>query len=156
MIVDFFKSERHERFIAEIEKCDWSAARFLVKLLREGTFYQTLGGWGHLFLLMDGENLVSFLTLTGQDAVCDESLTPWIGFVFTKPDYRGQRRAGELLSFAETCAVKMGHEKLFIATDHVGLYEKYGYEYLENRMDCWGDEVRVLCKIPAADGNCEV
>ena len=146
MIVDFFQSDQQELLIAEIEKCDWSAARFLVKLLREDTFYQTLGGWGHLLLLMDGENLVSFLTLTGQDAVRDELLTPWIGFVFTKPEYRGHRRAGELLSFAEACAAKMGYMKLYIATDHVGLYEKYGYEYFENRIDCWGDEARILQK----------
>ena len=33
---------------------------------------------------------------------------------------------------------------VYIATDHVGLYEKYGYTYLENRIDCRGSDQRVL------------
>ena len=105
-----------------------------------------LGGWGEIFLLMDGENLVSFLTLSGQDAVRDEALSPWIGFVFTVPEYRGHRYAGQVLSHAESCAAARGYSRIYIGTDHVGLYEKYGYTYLENRIDCWGDDMRVLYK----------
>ena len=44
------------------------------------------------------------------------------------------------------CAAKMGYKKIYIGTDHVGLYEKYGYTYQENRIDCWGGDMRVLCK----------
>ena len=145
-IINYFESSKQTDLIKSIAACDWGAAKFLADLLQKGTFHETLGGWGHLFLLMDGENLVSFLTLTGQDAVRDEALTPWIGFVFTVPSYRGHRYAGLLLNHAQICAAKLGYPKLYIATDHVGLYEKYGYNYLENRVDCWGDDVRVLYK----------
>lgn len=145
-IIDYFVSDQQDLLRAEIAKCDWSAARFLVKLLREGSFFQTLGGWGHLFLLMDSNELVSFATLTGQDAVQDEALMPWIGFVYTKEEYRGHRYAGKLLAHAESIAALMRYQKIYIGTDHIGLYEKYGYEYLENRVDCWGEDVRVLCK----------
>ena len=61
-------------------------------------------------------------------------LTPWIGFVFTEPVYRGHRYAGQLLTHAEKCAHKLGYSKIYICTDHVGLYEKYGYLYQENRI----------------------
>lgn len=145
-IINYFESENQPALMAKIAGCDWSAARFLTELLEKGTFNETLGGWGYLFILMDGENLVSFLTLTGQDAVRDEAITPWIGFVFTQPSYRGHRYAGRLLNHAESCAAKMGYAKVYIATDHAGLYEKYGYAYQENRIDCWGSDVRVLYK----------
>lgn len=145
-IINYFESEKQAELTAKISACDWSAAGFLTELLQKDTFNETLGGWGDLYLLMDGENLVSFATFTGQDAVRDESLYPWIGFVFTKPEYRGHRYAGLLLSHAEAKAAIMGHGRVYIATDHVGLYEKYGYEYLENRIDCWGDDMRVLYK----------
>lgn len=95
---------------------------------------------------MDGEDLVSFATFTGQDAVRDESLVPWIGFVFTVPSYRGHRYAGRVLAHIEAVAAARGYDKIYIGTDHVGLYEKYGYEYQENRMDCWGSDQRVLFK----------
>lgn len=145
-IYNYFELKNQPEFISKIAKCDWSAAKFLVELLEKETFYDTLGGWGHLFLLMDGEKLVSFATLTGQDAVRDEALTPWIGFVFTHPEYRGHHYAGQLLSHAEDCAAKQGYGKIYIATDYVGLYEKYGYTYQENRIDCWDDDMRVLYK----------
>ena len=143
-IISYFESGDRASLIAKIKACDWSAARFLAELLEKGTFHDTLGGWGELYLLMDGGDLVSFATFTGQDAVRDESLTPWIGFVYTVPAYRGRRRAGLLLEHARTQAAIRGYGRIYIGTDHVGLYEKYGYTYQENRVDCWGDEMRVL------------
>lgn len=145
-IINYFESEKQALLRRKIAENDWSAARFLVELLEKGTFNETLGGWGYLYLLMDGEELVSFATMTGQDAVRDEMLTPWIGFVFTRPEYRGHRYAGKLLAHAETCAARLGYGKMHIGTDHVGLYEKYGYTYQENRIDCWGGDMRVLVK----------
>ena len=145
-IINYFESSNQVALKEKIAECDWSAARFLVELLQKDTFYETLGGWGELYLLMDGENLVSFATFTGQDSIRDESLTPWIGFVYTSPAYRGHRYAGQVLSHAESVAVSRGYSKIHIATDHVGLYEKYGYTYQENRIDCWGSDQRVLYK----------
>ena len=145
-IINFFASDKQRSLITQIAACQWSAARFLVELLGKGTFHETLGGWGDLYLLMDGETLVSFATFTGQDAVRDESLTPWIGFVYTAPAYRGHRYAGHLLCHAEVVAANRGFERIYIATDHVGLYEKYGYAYQEKRVDCWGSDQQVLYK----------
>ena len=145
-IINYFESENKGILLEKIAACDWGAAKFLVELLEKGTFDEMLGGWGKLFLLMDGEQLVSFLTFTGLDAVRDERLTPWIGFVFTCPEYRGHRYAGRLIAHAENSAVNMGYDRVYIATDHVGLYEKYGYTYRENRVDIWGDDMRVLYK----------
>lgn len=145
-IINFFESDRQTELIGQIAACEWRAARFLVELLKKGTFHETLGGWGKLYLLMDGEILVSFATLSAQDSVRDESLTPWIGFVHTAPAYRGHRYAGQVLSHAESVAASRGYSKIYIATDHVGLYEKYGYSYQENRIDCWGSDQQVLYK----------
>lgn len=43
-IVSYFDCDNKEELIQKIAVCDWSAARFLVQLLKEGTFYETLGG----------------------------------------------------------------------------------------------------------------
>ena len=145
-IIAFFESEQQQHLTGLLRQCDWSAARFLVDLLEKGRFFDTLGGYGDIYMLMDGEKLVSFATLSGQDSVRDESLQPWSGFVFTVPEYRGHRYAGKVLAHIEAQAAKRGFPALYIATDHVGLYEKYGYQYRENRIDCWGSDQRVLCK----------
>ncbi len=145
-IIDYFASDRQPWLLEAIRQARWSAADFLAGLLEQGTFDETLGGWGTVYLLTEGEQVVSFLTLAGQDSVRDESLTPWAGFVYTFPHARGRRLAGKLLSHAEKMARERGYQRLYIATDYVGLYESYGYCYLEHRTDCWGDEMRVLYK----------
>lgn len=145
-IIHYFESDNKPALVEKLRSCDWSAARFLVELLEKGTFFDTLGGEGELLLLKDGENIVSFATLARQDSVRDESLYPWIGFVYTWPEYRGNRYAGQLIAHAEAMAARQGHKRVYIATDYVGLYEKYGYSYQENRIDCWGDDQRVLYK----------
>lgn len=145
-MLHYFEQENKDTLIEKIAQCDWSAARFLAELLQKDTFFEMLGGFGDVYLLMDGDRLVSFATLTGQDSVRDESLRPWIGFVYTAPEYRGHRYAGQVLAHAEAVAAAQGYPRVFIATDFVGLYEKYGYTYLENRIDYWGSDQRVLCK----------
>ena len=145
-IVSYFESENPAELAEKLVAVDWSAARFLVTLLREERFFTMLGGWGDIYLLMDGENIVSFATLTGQDSVRDESMVPWTGFVYTAPEYRGHRYAGRVLAHAEQVAAEKGYSRLYLSTDHVGLYEKYGYAFLENRLDYWGDDTRVMYK----------
>ena len=145
-ILNYFGQENQAALRDKIAACPWGAVRFLTDLLEKGTFYDMLGGWGDLYLLVDGEELVAFGTLTGQDAIRDESMTPWIGFVFVQPEYRGHRYSQLLLNHCEAEAAKLGYSKIYIGTDHIGLYEKYGYIYMENRLDYWDDDTRILFK----------
>lgn len=141
-ILNFSKVSDKNKWIAKIRECEWSAAKFLADLLEEEKFHELLGE-GCLLLMTDGENLVSFCTLTKKDCVDDESMFPWIGFVFTSPEYRGHRYSGELIAFACNEAKKQDYDKVYLATDHIGLYEKYGFTYMESRMDIYNEESRI-------------
>jgi len=151
-IVEYFESDASTRqmLLLELRRCDWSAGRFLVRLLEEETFDKTLGGEGKLFFLLDGNSILSFLTLTTQDCIVAQDMTPWIGFVFTFPEYRGRQHIGILLDHARKCAAQNGSPFVFLATDHVGLYEKYGFSYWGNRKDIHGEMSRIYYA-PAAD-----
>lgn len=144
-VINFYESNDQQALIEKIGEGDWRAAKFLAKLLREGTFQQAVGG-GTVYLLMDGENIVSFVTLTRQDCVADETLYPWLGFFYTFPQYRGHRYGGQLLAYAAEEVKKRGCKQVYLATDHVGLYEKYGFTYVENRMDIYGENSRIYVK----------
>lgn len=140
-IFDYFESKMPE-WIDKIRACDWSAAKFLADLLEQNRFHEILGN-GSLFIMADGERLVSFVTLTQRDCIKDNNLYPWIGFVFTSPEYRGNRYSGEFIGYACDKAKNQGFENAYIATDHIGLYEKYGFEYVESRTDIYGEESRI-------------
>ncbi len=143
-IFDFFSNEQ-QIWIDKIRACDWRAAKFLADLLEQNTFHKTLGN-GSLFIMVDGEKLVSFCTLTQRDCIKDDDMFPWVGFVFTSPEYRGKRYSGEIINTACKRAFLQGFDKVYLATDHVGLYEKYGFTYMENRIDIYDEESRIYCR----------
>ena len=145
-IIHYFQQKNKTPFLQALRQIDWSAARFLVSLLEEDRFFTMLGGQGELLLLMDGTELVSFCTMTGQDSVRDETLIPWIGFVYTCPQRRGHRYANLVLEQAQQIAKAQGYDKIYIATSEIGLYEKYGFQYQEDRIDYWGSLQQVLYK----------
>ena len=144
-IIDYFRDDRKDHWLEQIRHVEWRAARLLETLLAEGTFHDVLGR-GTLYLLTDGDALVSFATLAERDCIDDATLSPWIGFVHTAPAYRGQRCAGQLLDHAVRMAGEHGADRVYICTDHVGLYEKYGFTYLENRVSIYGEDSLVLLR----------
>ncbi len=116
-----------------------------VQITREAILDAAVGG-GTVYMMVDGENIASFVTLTRQDCVADETMYPWLGFFYTFPEYRGHRYGGKLLEYAAGEAKKQGYSQVYLATDPVGLYEKYGFTYLENRIDIYGEDSRIYVK----------
>lgn len=144
-IINYFDSSDPKHWLAEIKKSDWGAAPVLAEFLEDGMFFEKLGD-GVLLLLTDGDRLVSYLTFSYQDCVDDKSLYPWIGFVFTSPEYRGHRYAGRLIERCEELAREHNVKNIYVCTDHTGVYEKYGFHYRENRVDIYGDDSRIYVK----------
>lgn len=95
------------------------------------------------FLLTDNRQLLSFCTLAEEDDVRDTGLNPWIGFVYTFPQYRGHRYVGILLEFALVTAKSYGATQIYISTGETGLYEKYGYSFYQMMKDMHGEDSRV-------------
>lgn len=153
-IFSFYDDLRQSYWTERIKECNWGAALFLAELLENGRFHETLGE-GKLFIMADGDRLVSFATLTQKDCVDDDTLFPWIGFVFTSPEYRGHRYSGKIIDFICEEAKKQGFCKVYLATDHIGLYEKYGFSYTESRTDVYGEESRIYCKSLRCRENAE-
>ena len=143
-IFDYFSNEQLS-WIDKIRACDWRAAIFLADLLEQNKFHNVLGN-GSLFVMADGEKLVSFCTLTYRDCIKDDDLFPWVGFVFTAPEYRGKRYSSEVIEAACKRALRQGFDKVYLATDHMGLYEKYGFTYMESRTDIYNEESRIYYK----------
>ena len=141
-ILDLSNSKEQKQWISKIRECDWGAAKFLADLLEQDRFHEMTGD-GSLIIMTDEGKIVSFCTLTQKDCVDDNTLFPWIGFVFTSPEYRGNRYSGQLVEYACDKAKEQGFENVYIATDHIGLYEKYGFVYIESRVDLFNDMSRI-------------
>lgn len=51
--------------------------------------------------------------------------------------------ASLLIEAAKADAAKANFQKLYLATDHVGYYEKFGFSYIADAYHPWGDVSRV-------------
>lgn len=145
-VIEYFSCDRTEYWLKQMKKSDWAAGQYLCELLSEDKWKSMIGENSKVLLLTKGDELVSFCTYAEKDDIQPTELTPWVGFVYTFPEYRGHRYMGELLSEAERLAKAEGAPYIFISTGHVGLYEKYGYAFYKMMDDINGEPSRVYKK----------
>lgn len=145
-IIEYFSTDNKEYWLSKIKESDWGAGRFLYELLKKQKLKEYVGENTKVLMLVDGENLISFCTFAEKDDIQPTELTPWIGWVYTFPHYRGQRYVGKLLRYAEELAKTDGIHSIYISTNHNGLYEKYGYEFFKMMKDMHGEDSRVYVR----------
>lgn len=145
-VIDYYKCERPEHWLNQIKKSDWRAGQFLYELLSKNKFKNTFGEKSTALMLVNEDELISFCTYAEKDDIQPTMLTPWIGFVYTFPEYRGHRYAGKLFLEIEKLAKTEHIHEIFISTNHIGLYEKYGYEFYQIMNDMAGEPSRVYRK----------
>ncbi|MCR5147237.1 MAG: GNAT family N-acetyltransferase [Clostridia bacterium] len=83
-------------------------------------------------ILIDDDKLIGFISLFEND--CDEkpALKPWYATMYVKSVYRGNGYSRMLNEAIIAEAKKRGFKKLYLKSDLVNYYEKFGFVYLEN------------------------
>lgn len=89
--------------------------------------HETEYGW---YLCLEGERIVGGLGVIENDFHDRKDLSPNVCAVYTEPDCRGRGIAGTLLDFAVDDMRSKGISPLYLVTDHIGFYERYGWEFL--------------------------
>ena len=82
-------------------------------------------------ILLDNEELIGFISLFEND--CDEKkeLKPWYSTMYVKKEYRGKGYSKILNDAILKEARVRGFKKLYLKTDLINYYEKFGACYLE-------------------------
>ena len=143
VIIDYHDTVNPAFWLDQLGQCDWAAGLYLHQILKEDRFNEVCGEKARLLMLTDGMKLVSFCTYAERDDIPDTELTPWMGFVYTAPEYRGRRLLGRLIPEVKSLAREDGHNTLWISTGETGLYEKYGAEYDRTLKDRRGEDSRI-------------
>ena len=145
-VIEYFSCDRPEHWLGQIKKSDWGAGQFLYELLSENKLKGAVGENARVLMLTNGDELISFCTYAEKDDIQPTDLTPWIGFVYTFPEYRGHRYVGELFREIEKIARAENVHDIYISTNATGLYEKYGCEFYQMMNDMDGEPSRVYRK----------
>ena len=145
-VIEYYKSRNNEHWKNEINKGDWSAAKLLFSLLDQGKLKKLCGQSSEVYLLTDNDKLISFAVLAEQDEIDVPEFSPWIGFVYTFPAYRGNHYAGEIIN--HICGVLKADRivRVYVSTQEIGLYEKYGFTFLKTMINREGKPTRVYTK----------
>ena len=89
--------------------------------------HRTEYGW--YLCLCDGK-IVAGLGVIENDFHDRKDLTPNVCAVYTEEQYRSRGIAGELLNYVVSDCAAQGISPLYLVTDHIGFYERYGWEFL--------------------------
>lgn len=88
---------------------------------------ETEYGW---YLCLCGEKIVAGMGVIKNDFHDRKDLTPNVCAVYTEEDYRCKGIAGNLLNMVVADMRDKGISPVYLVTDHVGFYERYGWEFL--------------------------
>ena len=92
----------------------------------EASFAAVVPRW---YLCLDGDRIAAGLGVIENDFHERKDLTPNVCAVFTEPDYRNRGLAGRLLRHVCEDMAANGIDTLYLVTDHVGFYERYGWQF---------------------------
>lgn len=96
------------------------------------------------YVLVDAdEKIVGCSGLVANDFNSRQDLWPWLCAVHISEEERGQGLGEILIAHAVEETKRLGFDNLYLGTDHIGYYEKYGWTYLENCFGADGDPARI-------------
>lgn len=81
--------------------------------------------------------------LITNDFISRMDLYPWICAVYVDEKHRGNSYSKLLIDKAKKDAKAYGFQNLYLCTDHIGLYEKFGFNYLGKGFHPWGETSRI-------------
>ena len=121
------------------ENCSWGAGKALAQMMDKGAFQD----WERVVAALDGEEICGYCTIAKTDCIPDVDYTPYIGFLFVDEAYRGNRLSRQIILHAMDYLKSVGFEKVYLVSDHVNLYEKYGFQVIDRKMAPWGEEEKI-------------
>ena len=95
------------------------------------------------YLLEKNDIIIGCAGLITNDFISRGDLYPWVCAIFIDENHRGNAYGSLLIEKAKNDASTFGYEYLYLSTEHIGFYEKYGFSYIGQGYHPWGDESRI-------------
>ena len=100
------------------------------------------------FVALDNGEVVGMYQLSMNDDLFGRpDIYPWLINVYVAPEHRGKQICRILMDTVKEHAKKAGITTLYLYTSHVGLYEKFGWEFMEfvDTFEMNAEKERLYC-----------
>lgn len=124
------------------KNCSWRAGSALAAAMANGDF----SDWERVIIALDNETICGFCTAAKTDCIPDVSYTPYIGYLFVDEAFRGNRLSEKLIRHAMGYLQSVGFCEVYLVSDHINLYEKYGFQVIDRKLAPWGSEEKIYRK----------
>jgi len=95
------------------------------------------------YLLEEEGEIVGCAGLITNDFISRMDLYPWFCGLFVEEKVRGNSYGHLLMEKAKQDAKIGGFSHMYLSTDHIGYYEKYGFHYIGIGYHPWNEESRI-------------
>ena len=95
------------------------------------------------YLMLRGDAILGGCGLIDNDFMVRTDLSPWLCALYIEPEARGHELGAHLLAHVRHEAAALGIDTVYLNTDHVSYYERYGWRYLGDFPHQSGENARV-------------
>lgn len=122
-------TELADELVRFVENFSWEDVKeHTLQVLRNWDFTD----WETMFVALINNQIVGMASIEKTDYYPMPEIYPWVSSIFVEEEYRGHRISERLIEAANQYAKSLGFKETYIPSEHIGLYEKYGYHYVKD------------------------
>lgn len=95
------------------------------------------------FVLLEEKTIIGFYQIIEHELITNQNLSPWLSCIFIDENKRGQRLSEKLTTHGRSIAGQLGYKKVYVTTDHIQFYEKFGFREIGIDTFTWGRPTKI-------------
>jgi N-acetylglutamate synthase-like GNAT family acetyltransferase len=135
----FPDNELWQRTIDYGKNCSWKAGPVFAKQMEQNKFTE----WERVFVAIEDNDLAGYCTFVKNDCIPDVEYTPYISCIFVGEKYRGKRLSEKMILTVMEYAKTLKFNEVYIVSNHINLYEKYGFNEIDEKKDYWNNVEKI-------------
>ena len=115
--------------------CSWQpTGAYMANRMKNNEFFD----WERVFVALEDAMIAGFCAFSKTSRVFGDTYSPYVGFIYVGEPFRGKRISEKLCAFVFNYAKTVGFDKVYLYSDLVNFYEKYGFIKIDEKDAPWG------------------